>query len=90
MEAALRSFERRLLEEIGYAIPLDVEAERGEPLQADVLYRFDGEGFRPLRGDKDDAERRAVVGKGADIRAIATDDDQIRRPLNRSTATTNP
>ena len=86
MEAALRCFERRLLEEIGYAIPLDIEAERGEPLQADLDYRFDGEGFRSLRGDKSDAERRGVVGKGEDIAAIAIDDysrPEVRRLAKR-------
>ena len=74
MEAALRCFERRLLEEIGYAIALDVEAEGGDPLQDDVDYRFDGEGFRPVRGQGDDAARRGVVGQGKDIAAIARDD----------------
>ena len=86
MESALRRFERRLLEEIGYAIPLDVDAERGDPLLADVDYRFDGEGFRLLRSQAHDAQRRAVVGKGADIVAIGADDysrPEVRRLAKR-------
>ncbi|MDE0007315.1 MAG: hypothetical protein OXS50_03455, partial [Gammaproteobacteria bacterium] len=45
-----------------------------------------GEGFRPLRSDLGDAVRRGVVGRGADIAAIAADDysrPEVRRLAKR-------
>lgn len=46
IEGALRTFERRLLMEIGYALPLH------EPLDAQLIYRFNPEQwcFEPLHG----------------------------------------
>jgi DNA repair protein RecO (recombination protein O) len=40
LEALLRLFELRLLEEAGYALQLDCEATTGEALQADTLYDY--------------------------------------------------
>jgi DNA repair protein RecO (recombination protein O) len=40
VEKLLRTFELELLREIGYALSLDVDAHRHEPLQADQLYLF--------------------------------------------------
>ncbi len=39
----LRGFERRLLQELGYALALEREAESGAPLDPDRLYRYDPE-----------------------------------------------
>jgi DNA repair protein RecO (recombination protein O) len=39
----LRGFERRLLQELGYALALDHDAETGAPLDPDRLYRYDPE-----------------------------------------------
>lgn len=40
IEPALREFERRLLEEIGYGIDFQHEADTGAPLQVGAEYRF--------------------------------------------------
>tara|TARA_R110000822_G_scaffold159476_10_gene299274 strand:- start:25175 stop:25918 length:744 start_codon:yes stop_codon:yes gene_type:complete len=41
VEPALRHFETCLLEDIGYALVLDVDAESGEPVEAGQWYWFD-------------------------------------------------
>ncbi|WJW76143.1 DNA repair protein RecO [Thiohalobacter sp. IOR34] len=41
LEAALRGFEKRLLEALGYGLLLDREAEHGQPLQAAGCYRYE-------------------------------------------------
>ncbi len=53
----LRAFERRLLQELGYALALEHDAETGAPLDPERLYRYE-------------PERGAVpVGPGADAGA---------------------
>lgn len=50
--ATLRSFERRLLQELGYALTLDREAGGGAPLEAEVVYRYHAErGALPEHAD---------------------------------------
>jgi len=39
-EQALRCFEKHLLQELGYGLLLDREADNGNPLQAQVLYEY--------------------------------------------------
>jgi len=51
----LRGFERRLLQELGYALALEREAGTGAPLDPDRLYRYD-----PERG-------AIAVATGADV-----------------------
>ena len=41
-EAILRCFEKRLLQELGYALTLDREAETGIPVAAGALYPMFG------------------------------------------------
>lgn len=49
-QAALRSFEKQLLEQLGYAVDLACEAGSGEPLAADRYYHFlPGVGMRAVR-----------------------------------------
>jgi len=43
VEVPLRLFELQLLEELGYGLRLDQEAETGEPLLSDERYRFNPE-----------------------------------------------
>lgn len=43
LEPGLRAFELTLLEEIGYGLVMDVDAETGSPVQADQWYWFDPE-----------------------------------------------
>lgn len=38
--AILRCFERHLLQELGYALPLDQEADTGKPIESQAEYRF--------------------------------------------------
>lgn len=38
--AALRSFEKRLLQELGYALSLEQEADTGTPIEPGVSYRY--------------------------------------------------
>lgn len=45
LESILRLFEKRLLEEIGYGLVLDHDAEGGEPIEAQQLYIY-----RPMQG----------------------------------------
>ncbi|EAQ99366.1 DNA repair protein RecO [Congregibacter litoralis] len=52
LEPALRRFEFRLLEELGYAVNLDVEASRGTPIREDGHYALVPEyGLREIEGD---------------------------------------
>lgn len=39
-ELSLRRFEKALMNEIGYALILDQDAESGEPIRDDVVYRY--------------------------------------------------
>ena len=40
LECALRIFEKHLLEEIGYGLVLDYDAEHGQPIEAQQLYTY--------------------------------------------------
>lgn len=40
-EPALRGFEKHLLRELGYAMPLAVDADTGAPVEADGRYRYE-------------------------------------------------
>jgi DNA repair protein RecO (recombination protein O) len=55
VEAALRVFEKRLLEAVGYGVDLTAEARTGKAIEAEGLYRFKAsEGLIPAReGDAD-------------------------------------
>ncbi|EIL88288.1 DNA repair protein RecO [Rhodanobacter sp. 115] len=64
----LRRFERDLLDALGYALQLEFEADSGEPVAAEGLYRYDVEqGPVRLHG----ANVRAV--RGADLLGLAQD-----------------
>ena len=68
LEPALRSFEKRLLRELGYELAFDAELATGAPIEDDRAYEFvGGEGFR--------AAPPAASGtySGAVLRAIAAD-----------------
>lgn len=64
--ALLRSFEKSLLEEIGYGLNLAVEADTGGPVRADAWYAMDPEaGPRPV------AEGTATAVAGDSLLALA-------------------
>ena len=68
LEPILRTFERRLLDELGYGIAFDVDVANGRPIEPGRLYRVvDGEGFREI--DKHDASSDPVFD-GAQIAAM--------------------
>ncbi len=85
VEPALRLFERRLLEELGYGLAFDVDLVSGRPIDSAQNYlSVDGEGFRQVQGGVD-ATSAASIGRGsagelmltgADINAINADDYQ--------------
>lgn len=67
IEPALRAFEKRLLDDLGYSPQWEFEAASGEPIEPHKTYYFRfGEGFYAEPGE--DSE---LSVKGADIFAIA-------------------
>ncbi len=62
---ALRFFERDLLDETGYGVPLTVDSETGSPIRADVHYAWHPErGLRQARaaGDEVEVAGAALIG----------------------------
>ena len=81
LEPPLRSFEKGLLEELGYGMVFDADIESGKPIEGGRVYRLvDGEGFQEAADHVDDAEGRlstngdALALTGAQIAAIANED----------------
>ena len=69
LEPILRTFERLLLDELGYGIAFDMDVDNGRPIEQDKLYRFvDGEGFREV--DDADGVSSAWLFGGRQIAAI--------------------
>ena len=70
IEAVLRIFEKRLLEEIGYGLVLDHDVEQGAPVRPEAIYRY-----QPERGAVPDAaDRDGVRISGRSLLALATED----------------
>lgn len=73
MEPALRTFERRLLDELGYGIAFDLDLASGRPIERDKQYRIvDGEGFTEA-GAKTDASPELLFS-GRQIAAMDAGD----------------
>jgi DNA repair protein RecO (recombination protein O) len=69
----LRSFERRLLQELGYALTLDRDAATGAPIEPERAYRYEPErGPVPLAAGPVEPERGAIPGRV--LLALARDD----------------
>jgi len=67
IEPLLRLFEKSLLQEIGYGLLLDSEAESGEPVQAEQYYDYHLEsGPVPAAG----SDEQAFVFKGSSLLAL--------------------
>jgi len=67
VEPALRSFEKLLLEDLGYGLDFERDAVSGEPIRDELRYRFDpGSGFFAASSDRG--------YPGASIRAIGRND----------------
>ena len=71
VEPALRLFEMRLLQEAGYGLQLEFEAETGEALHADALYDYHLEAG-PVRVDNESAG--GFVFSGASLLAMAREE----------------
>ena len=79
LEPILRTFERRLLDELGYGIAFDVDVGNGRPIEPGRLYRVvDGEGFREV--DKQEATPLEVFD-GAQIAAMNSGEYRDRTVL---------
>ncbi len=68
-EWALRLFEKSLLQELGYGLLLECEAESGEPIQPALRYCYHVQ-HGPLAADKTD---EGIVLHGATLLALADD-----------------
>jgi len=71
LEQVLRQFEIRLLEEAGYGLQLDADAETGEALRADTLYDYHLEAGPVAFGADGDT---GFVFRGASLIAMAHGD----------------
>ncbi len=70
-QTALRSFERVLLDELGYGVDLSRDAGNGRPLDADRYYHFEpGRGVLAVR----EADPAAGANAGRDVLAVARGD----------------
>jgi DNA repair protein RecO (recombination protein O) len=69
VEAVLRIFEKRLLEEIGYGLVLDHDVERGAPIQPEVIYRYQSE-HGPVPNGPD---REGIPVQGKSLLALAAE-----------------
>lgn len=80
IESALRVFERRLLEELGYGLAFDVDIETGHAIVRGAIYRVvAGEGFgKSVDGSRcrfdTNGHQRELLLTGAQIAAIGADD----------------
>lgn len=73
IEPALRVFERRLLEELGYGLAFDVDIDSRQPIDSAKEYLVvEGEGFREAIGGSPFAGEWKVTG--AQIAAVRADD----------------
>lgn len=86
IEPALRTFERHLLDELGYGIAFDFDVHSGKPIEREKNYRMvDGEGFREVEASDAAGVRRGsgpLVLSGCQIAAIARSefaDQSVRR-----------
>ncbi len=80
-EPVLRQFEWRLLGNLGYGVSFTEEADSGEPVRADALYRFEPEaGFIPTYSSRDPRETPKLF-IGADLLACAEADFSNQQTL---------
>lgn len=61
LERALRLFEKRLLEEIGYGLVLDHDIDQGQPIDAQTKYVYDLSRGPSLARDGEGVSRRLTV-----------------------------
>lgn len=81
-EPALRGFEKYLLQELGYAMPLAVEAGSGAPIEAGGRYHYEIE-RGPVRAAADTAENRLEL-RGKTLLDLVADDYSDPHTLQQS------
>lgn len=76
VEGALRNFERRLLEELGYGLTFDVDVRSGRPIAAANCYEVvPGEGFAEREsGTRSQPDRAPLSVRGHQVAAMANGD----------------
>lgn len=76
LESVLRTFERHLLDELGYGLTFDIDVRSGWPIRADATYQVvQGEGFSAVVENATGAQqRRPLRLTGKQIAAIGTSD----------------
>lgn len=81
----LRSFEKRLLAELGYAMLLDRDAASGAPIDPDGQYLYDPErGPLPVRGSAGGFSDREMVVRGSTLLNLAEDDFSSAETLQQA------
>lgn len=82
-ERALRLFEKRLLEEVGYGLDLDAPAQAGRGIEAEAYYHFrPEEGLVPVRADAPGAlPGSSLLALAREQLASARELDDARRVL---------
>jgi len=74
--SGLRRFERALLESLGYALSLDIDAATGKPLKADLFYYY-----QPETGLLEIEQSRENQNVFSGEALLAIHDDQLEDPL---------
>ncbi len=77
LEPALRIFEKRLLDLLGYGVELDLDARTGERIDPDAYYHF-----RPAYGVFPAAEDAAGAMLGASLIRLAREEVETERELD--------
>jgi DNA repair protein RecO (recombination protein O) len=83
-EPVLRGFERALLRELGYALPLDRDAETGNPVEPEASYVYLIE-RGPVRSNRGTGENRLELA-GRTLLAMTRDDYSDPLTLQQSKA----
>ena len=86
LETLLRQFEARLLEEIGYGLVIEADAETGEQLRADAWYWYDPEQGLAERLPPAASQHKSAWFCGRHLQAIAENDltkKEFRRDAKR-------
>jgi DNA repair protein RecO (recombination protein O) len=82
-EPALRRFEKYLLQELGYAVPLGIEADSGKPVEPEGLYYYAIE-RGPLQADAAEADENRLELRGRTLLDMVADDYSDALTLQQS------
>jgi DNA repair protein RecO (recombination protein O) len=82
-EPALRRFEKYLLQELGYAVPLGVDADSGKPVEPERRYHYVIE-RGPLQADSADGDENRLELRGRTLLDMMADDYSDALTLQQS------